>query len=182
MPASSPPVDSNVLVTSGFESGIGNWSTGTQASAAVQSTDQAHEGTNSLKITRSATSPGNYLVVPGSTDAPVVASVDYVLDYWLYTTIAAGSFRIDTDWYTSGQVYISTATGSSVSTASSAWTHAGPFTITSASTAAFARPALIHISGMTTGDVVYLDQVFLGRRIWATTLQLPQTTNRASGR
>ncbi|WP_144385726.1 hypothetical protein [Streptomyces sp. SAJ15] len=166
---------------SGFEISAGNWATGPQASAAVQSTEQAHEGVNSLRITRSATASG-YLVVCGNADYPVAASTSYILDYWLYCTAAAGVLRIDTDWYTAAQAYISTTTGTSINAVQNTWTHAGPTTISSPATAAFARPALISASGTTTGDVIYLDEVYLYQRQWRHQLQLPQGMNRAAGR
>lgn len=184
MPSSARYINTSVATAAvtNFESGVGSWSTGTQASAVVQSTDQAHEGTNSLKITRSATSPGDYLVVCGSTDYPVAASTAYILDYWIYSTAAAAVLRIDTDWYTTGQVYISTTTGTNVTCTQNAWTHAGPFTITSPATTAFARPALTSASGTTTGDLIYLDEAYLYRRLWRHQLPMLQNINRAAGR
>lgn len=183
MPSSARYTNTSVAATAvtNFESGAGAWSTGAQASAMVQSTDQAHEGTNSLKITRSATASG-YMVVCGNTDYPVAASTAYILDLWMYANSAAAVYRIDTDWYTSGQGYISTATGTNVTCTQNAWTHAGPFTITSAATAAYARPALIAVSGSSNGDLVYLDEVYLYQRQWRHQLPMLQSMNRAAGR
>ncbi|QCX81243.1 hypothetical protein C9F11_38300 [Streptomyces sp. YIM 121038] len=183
MPSSDRYTNTSVAAAAvtNFESGTGAWSTGAQASAMAQSTEQAHESANSLKLTRSATATG-YMVVSGNTDYPVAASTAYILDWWMYANSTAAVYRIDTDWYTSGQAYISTTTGTNVTCTQNAWTHAGPFTITSAATAAFARPALIAVSGSSTGDLVYLDEIYLYQRLWRHQLPMLQSMNRAATR
>lgn len=186
MPSSSARyTDTNTAASANvsfFETSVGNWTAGDQASAVIQSTDQAHEGTHTLKATRSATSPGTYTAVCGTTDFPVVASTDYVLDYWVWASVGSAIFKIDIDWYTSGQVFISTSTGTQFTGANSDWTHCGPVTVTSAATAAFARPAFVNVSGLATGDTVYLDEAQIFRRIWKHQLPVFQTPARAAVR
>ncbi|MEV5596010.1 hypothetical protein [Streptomyces sp. NPDC052496] len=182
MPTGDRHVDTSTATADGsdFEGGIGNWSTGDQASAAAASTDRAHRGTYSVKVTRSAVSPGSYLVVSGS-DFPVTASAVWFFEYWLYTSAAAGVFRTDVDWYQAdGSTYISSFAGTNVSATPNQWTKAGPFTATSPALAGFARPALVSVSGMAAGTTVYLDDVFFGRRIWRSCLVMPQSVTRAS--
>jgi hypothetical protein len=181
----------NVVVGPDFESGS-TWSVGSQASAAVASngtTDAASNGTHSLKVTKNATSSGA-LAVNGSTDVPVTASVPYVMTLQFYTVKASVTYNVNIDWYTSGQVYISstlTATATAVQGVNtppydnSFWSTYPAQTVTPPATSAFARLNVQMVAGLTTGDIVFIDNVFVGRLLVPRgQLVMPQSVSRAA--
>jgi hypothetical protein len=167
--ASVPAVwGANVATADGsdFEGGIGNWSNGTQAVSAAQSTEQAHKGTNSLKIVHSATTTG-YLAVT-ATDFVIAASTAYYFQAWVYTSAAAGVLKIDCDFYQSNNsTYISSIQPlvAGVSLVQNTWNVLGPIAFTSPALAGYIRPVLVVVSGMGSGDVSYLDDLFVGRQL-----------------
>lgn len=167
---------------SNFTAGIGGWSVGDQASACVQSTDQAHSETHSLKITRNATSPGTYMIVT-STDFPVAASTTYYFWAWFYTAQSAAVIHFDFDYYTSGQAYISSLAPAVANTTliQNDWKQLGPITFTTPATTAFVRPIPVHSSGLSNGNTVYMDDLFMGRLLVPKNqLVMPQAVSRAA--
>lgn len=169
---------------SDFEGGIGNWSNGTQAVSAAQSTEQAHKGANSLKIVRNATASG-YLAVT-ATDFPLAASTSYYFQCWVYSNAAAGVIKFDCDFYQANNTtYISSIQPVIADTAlaQDGWTRLGPAQFTTPALAAFIRPIPVSVSGLANGNVLYLDDIFIGRLLVPTgQLVMPQSLNRASTR
>lgn len=167
-----------------FEGGIGNWSNGTQAVSAVQSTEQAHKGASSLKIVRNATAAG-YLAVTAS-DFPLAASTAYYFQCWVFSNAAAGVIKFDCDFYQANNTtYISSiaAVIPNTTLAQDAWTLLGPVAFTSPALAAFIRPIPVSVSGLANGAVLYLDEIFIGRMLVPKgQLVMPQSLNRASSR
>lgn len=149
-----------------FEAGIGGWGVGTQVSAVAQSngtTDPAHSGTFSLKMSIN-TSAAGYLAVTSS-DFPVAASTTYYFQGWMYTAAASMVIRFDFDFYTSGNAYISSLSPAvpNFTLASSSWTKFGPVSFTTPATTAFVRPIPVAVSGFANGNTVFMDDLFMGR-------------------
>jgi hypothetical protein len=177
---------------SNFE-GILTWSSGTQASAIALSngtTDPSKDGTHSLKITKGATTTGA-LAVNGTTDIPISASLDYVLAFGFYTAKPSVTINVNIDWYTSGQVFISstvTSTQTMVQGSGSPldnqfWSQYGAVTVTTPATTAFARLNVQHVSGLVSTDIVFIDTVIFARLLEPVyALPVQQTVNRAATR
>ncbi|MCX4912820.1 hypothetical protein [Streptomyces sp. NBC_00687] len=172
------------------------WSVGNQASAAVQSngtTDPASSGAFSLKVTKNANTPGA-LAVNGNTDIPVVASIPYVVTFQFYTLKASVTYNVNIDWYAggTGTTYVSsTVTGTATAVQgvntppydNRFWSAYPAQTVTPPATTTFARLNVQMVSGLTTGDIVFIDNVFVGRLLVpAGRLVMPQAVNRASTR
>lgn len=147
-----------------FEAGIGGWNVGDQASAMVQSTDQAHQGTNSLKITRNNVA-GTYL---GTTSSgfPCAASTSYIMQFWFYTAQVSAVIRMDFDYYqANGTTYVDSLPSASANQTmvQNTWTlHTVPVFTTPALTG-FIRPAPVAVSGLANAQTIYMDDIYLGR-------------------
>ncbi|MFE0101169.1 carbohydrate binding domain-containing protein [Streptomyces sp. NPDC059009] len=169
---------------SDFEGGLGGWNAGTQASAVATSTDQAHKGTQSLKITRNATASG-YLAVSNSA-FPVGASTNYYFQAWIYTSVAAGVIRFDFDYYqANGTTYISSFTSAVPDTAlmQNDWTRCGPISFTTPTLTGFVRTIPVSVSGFSNANTLYLDDLFMGRLLVPRgQLVMPQALTRTSTR
>jgi hypothetical protein len=172
-----------------FEAGFpGVWQlSGGQASAVGQSngtTDPANQGTFSCKHVR-GTGTGS-MSVNGNTEIPVVANTLYVASYSVFTAVAAGVFHVKGEWYTSGQVYISDFSPVWANTAAvqNQWTYSVPSILAaSPATAAFARFNFEYVSGMATGDTVFLDTILLARQLSVPApVSVLQSVNRAAVR
>lgn len=166
-----------------FEAGVSGWAAGTQATSVASSTDQAHRGTHSLKITKNATASG-YLAVTAS-DFPVAASTAYYLTSWFFTAQASAILKFDFDYYTSGNVYISSLAAAvpNTSLVANTWTPliGGPFT--TPATTAFIRPIPVMISGLSNTNTVYMDDLFMARLLVPAGGQsVNQSVNRAATR
>lgn len=179
-----------------FEAGIGSWGVGAQSSAVAQSngtTDPASGGTHSLKITKNATA-GGALCVNGATIIPVVGSTLYYCTFEFYTVKPSVVFNINWEFYGGGTglTFLSitqTANCTAVQGANtppydnSKWTRYPPVSLTSDATATFTRLNIQMVSGLTTGDLVWIDNVYVGRRLVHTGApSVNQTMNRAATR
>lgn len=167
-----------------FEAGLGTWGAGDQASAVAQSTDQAHKGSQSLKITRNAAA-GGFLAVC-STAFPVAASASYYFQAWIYTAVAAGVVHFDFDYYqANGTTFISDLVGVIPDTPliQNSWTLLGPRLFTTPALAGFIRVLPVGVSGFSTGNTLYMDDLFMGRLLVPRgQLAMPQSLQRASTR
>lgn len=200
MPGSTPALWGPNVVTPtdavDFEAGIGSWGAGAQASAVAQSngtSDPASGGTRSLKITKNATT-GGALCVNGATNIPVSASTLYYCTFEFYTVKANVVFNINWEFYSGagGLGFLSntmTANCTAVQGTNappydnSKWTRYPPVALTSDATATFARLNIQMISGLTTGDLVWIDNVYVGRRLVHTGgPSVNQSMNRAATR
>lgn len=197
MPGSTPALWGPNVITpvdaSDFEASIGSWGVGAQSSAVAQSngtTDPASGGTRSLKITKNATA-GGALCVNGATNIPVVGSTLYYCTFEFYTVKSGVTININWEFYDASQVFKSgtvTATITAVQGTNtppydnSKWTRYPPVSLTSDATAAFAR-LNIQSTGLTTGDLVWIDNVYVGRRLVHTGgPSVNQSMNRAATR
>lgn len=148
------------------ETSIGDWATfGDRSSAIVQSSTQAHDGTFSIKCTHNSTiSDGAMCSITTVGEQPVtVAGTSYTGAFWVYPSVTA-SFYMLVDWYQSnGTTYVNTTTGNSSSCAANTWTKVGVTgTHLAPALGVRARVYLNNLSGMTTGDIAYFDEVFFG--------------------
>lgn len=176
-----------------FEASLGSWGVGGQASAVAQSngtTDPFSGGTKSMKITKNAT-VGGALVVNGSTVIPVAASTQYYCSFDFYTVKASVVININWEFYTAAQGFLSGTVTASVTAVqgtntppydNSKWTKYPAVALTSDATAAFAR-LNIQSTGLSNGDLVWIDNVYVGRRLVHTGgPTMIQSTNRAATR
>ncbi len=170
-----------------MEGGISGWNAGTQASSVAQSngtTDPAHVGSFSLKVTRNAVAQGfpQYLCIT-SLDFPVAASTQYYFWCWAHTTTASGSLSVYVNYYQAdGTTYISEGSiVSATSVPASTWTQLGPVQITTPALAGYVRVIPISESTYTTGNVIFLDDFFMGRLlVYENQLIMPQSVNRSA--
>lgn len=153
-----------------LETSVDNWSSFSDLSSAiVQSngtTDPAHDGTFSLKCTKSATAaPGAMAGITATGSQPTtVAATLYTFQYLVFTATASCSFYTLIDWYQSnGTTYISTTSGagSPVSVTQNAWTTVSQ-THTSPALGTRARTYLMLNAGLSTGGTAFFDEIFLG--------------------
>lgn len=169
------------------------WTAGTQASAVAYSngtTDPANSGTTSMKITKGASNTGA-LCVNSNTAVPVTASTAYVLTFGFYTAAAGVTFNVNLEYYSAAQAFLNsvmTTTASAVQGSGSPldnqfWTQYPPYSFTTPASTAFLRLNIQRVSGLTTGDVVFVDNVFVGRLLVPKgQLVMPQAMNRAATR
>lgn len=147
------------------ESSVGGWASYSDLSSAiVQSSDQAHDGTFSVKCTKSATAaPGAMCGLTAGADQPVtVAATLYTYYFWVYTATVSCSFYTFVDWYqTNGTTYISTTQGSAVAATQSGWTKITQ-THTSPALGTRARLYLMLNAGLATSGTAYFDEIFFG--------------------
>lgn len=161
------------------ETNIGGWTAGALSSAIVQSTDQAHSGTHSIKCTRNAvaapnsladlTTFGNFVFVkPGQVVTPT---------FWIFTATTS-SYNLGIDWYTANNAtYVSTSTGTTSAATVNTWTQIGVGdTFTVPATAYIGRIFIQNTSGLANGNTCYIDDVFVGA---ATTSPMTLTTTSA---
>lgn len=175
-----------------FESGgVIPWSIGSQSSALAYSngtTDPANSGTTSMKVTKAASNAGALCV--NAVDAiPAAASTAYVLTLALYTAAAGVTFNVNLEYYTAAQGFVNsvvTTTASAIQGSGSPldnqyWTQYPPYSFTTPATTAFLRLNVQRVTGLTTGDFVFIDNVFVGRLLVPKgQLVMPQAMNRAS--
>lgn len=109
----------NYVTNPNFETNITNLNAG--ASAIAQSTTQAYDGTNSLRVTSSAS---NYNANATATQANVgVAGTAYTFSFYLFNTVASRQGRADIRFYDSGGTIIGSATSGTAATATqNTWT------------------------------------------------------------
>lgn len=159
------------------ETSLGDWgSYGDRSSAIVQSMDQAHDGTFSVKCTHNSTiADGAMCAVTSTSDQPVVtAGVNYTFTFWVYSSVTASFYGL-VDWYQSnGTTYIDTTTGVSITAQANTWTKVGlGGTQLAPALSARSRIYLNNLSGMANGDIAYFDEMFFGipgRYAWDTVI------------
>lgn len=182
-----------VLDDAAYMEGALQWSAGTQASAVALSngtTDPASSGTHSLKITKAAGNTGA-LCVNANTQIPAVASTAYVMTFAFYTDQAGVTFNVNLEYYTSAQAFVSSVVTPTVSAVQGSgspldnqfWTQYPAYSFTTPATTAFLRLNIQRVAGLTTGNIVFLDNVFVGRLLVPQgQLVMPQSVNRAATR
>lgn len=177
-----------------FEAGVGSWAAGAQASAVAQSngtTDPASGGTHSLKITKNATASGA-LCVNGVTNIPVAGSTLYYCTFDFYTVKASVVFNINWEFYSGagGTTFLSNTNTANCTAVqgvntppydNSKWTKYPAVSLTSDATATFTRLNIQMVSGLTTGDLVWIDNIYVGRRLIPPgSIGISQAVNRAA--
>lgn len=137
------------------------WSAGGQSSAIALSTTTANSGIQSVRCTRNAGTGA--LAVNGTTEVPVAASTLYYITGAFFTNGTGLTVNLNVEWYTSGQVFISSTTTATISIPQNTWTPYPAVPVTTGATAAFLRINPQRVAGLTTGDFVYLDTWYVGR-------------------
>lgn len=140
------------------------WGAGGQSSAVALSTTQENSGTQSVRCTFNGVASGG-LCVNNNTEIPVAANTAYVMTYAAFTTVSSVTVHTVWEWYTSAQAFISSITTADVALTANVWNPLPPVTSTSPATAAFARLNPERASGMASGDFIYFDTFFVGRRL-----------------
>ncbi len=151
------------------ETSVGNWSSFSDLSSAiVQSngtTDPKHDGSFSVKCTKSATAaPGAMCGITGTGVPVTVAATLYTFQFLVFTATASCSFYCFVDWYQSNNTtYISSGdgSGSPVSVTQNAWTTVKQ-TFTSPALGTRARVYCMLNAGLSTGGTAFFDEMFFG--------------------
>lgn len=148
----------NLILNSGFE----NWTAGvpdswyTTGSTVAQSTTVFHSGTSSLGLTSPASS--NKTISP-TTDIPVTQGVTYVFSGWYLDNDANAKFKYWNQFRTStADTGANTLQAASYSVDSSSWQFFTSEGVPNA-TATVARPGLRVYPDVSTGGVIYLDDI-----------------------
>lgn len=159
----------------GFESTVGTWTAGSNT-VVSRTTAQFHSGAASLRLTSSAAGAmaafsGKYAVSP---------NVEYEAYTWAVNAAAASGrvVSIKIDWYTSGDVYISSSTGSSETLPNSTvWSGPAVVVGTSPATAAKASLQVNVTAGITAGSQgISFDDIAFGIPIQDAGNLLPYNT------
>jgi hypothetical protein len=159
------------------ETTVGGWgSFGNGSSAIAQSTTQAIDGTHSVACTRNATAGTVAMCgLTSTSDLPTtVAGKKYMYTAWIWSPVG-GVWNLAVDWYQSGNTtYISTTTGNNTTVATSGWTQVGRADTVHVAPAlgVTARMYVQNVSGTSTGNIIYVDQVYFG---------IPQNLGRVPG-
>lgn len=138
-----------------FEAAITNW-TPAEVGTISQSTATFYLGTACLALTSSgagnsvAKYTGNPTVTPGGS---------YTVSAYVKSAAVSRGAYIQLDWYTSGNVFISSSAGTVVSTSTTAWTRISSIT-TAPSNAAYAQIVIKFVSTLN-AEVHYVDAVLL---------------------
>jgi hypothetical protein len=132
------------------------------SSSTVRSTAQFNDGVAAIAATYNGTTNNSLAGIVSSAPAVVVGTA-YTFTYWVRSPRAV-NFQILIEWYTSGNVFISGAAGVGTTAAVvNTWTQVGVGTTNVApATAATARIYLMCTTGLTSGDVIYMDTIFFG--------------------
>lgn len=147
-----------------FETSVTGWTGFTPGSSSVvQSSEQAKDGTFSAKATSNGSAPEAMLGCTQSAHNPVVSgSTSYVYTGWVYTPVSSTTFRLDVDWYQSDNLtFTGSNSGSNVSPSPNTWTKL-TLSATSPAGSGKARLYVRHVSGLSSGQVVYFDRAFFG--------------------
>lgn len=140
------------------------WGAGGQSSAVAASTTVANSGAQSVRCTFNGVASGG-LCVNNNTEIPAAASTEYVVTYAAYTTVSSVTIHTILEYYTSGQAFISDLTSANVALTPSVWNPLPPMVVTTPATTAFIRLNPERVSGMASGDFIYFDTFFVGRRL-----------------
>jgi hypothetical protein len=141
-----------------FESGVTGWTaTGcTLASAPGFS----HSGSQSGLMTVTGSPTQAYIRPDTSHNAPVSPSATYQATMWVYSPVALANVTASIDWLDSGEAYISTSSGSTVTLVAGLWT---PLTVsaTAVASSAFARGGPTIAGSPANGTQLWVDDYLL---------------------
>ncbi len=128
--------------------------------AVTQTTDASYRGSDSLKLTSSASGTMTAYTQPFTT-TKVVVGQSYTAIAQFLAAANARTVRIDMNFYTSGSVFLSGVTGTPVSDATGAWTQATA-TMVAPATADF---VVVIVNVLSTGgasEIHYVDNITVG--------------------
>jgi hypothetical protein len=151
------------------------------SSSTVQSTTQALSGTHSIRATYNGTASDVMASITTTASVPqVAAAIRYDYWFWVFSPRAV-SYGTVVDWYRASNVtFISTTTGTLTSVPANVWTRVGYQdyalgTHTSPALATQARTYIKCSTGLTTSDLVYFDDAFLGQRLFTDPVMAPRS-------
>jgi len=168
----------NLCTNPNFETNITGLNAG--ASAIAQSTTQAYDGTNSLRVTSSAS---NYNANATATQANVgVAGTAYTFSFYLFNTVASRQGRADIRFYDSGGTIIGSATSGTAATATqNTWTRFSVTATAPALTAYIGYICRCDAGGVAAAsEISYIDGILIEAASSAGTY-FPTTAQLASG-
>jgi len=144
-----------------FEGGISTWVAKTNCTIA-QTSAQAHGGTKSLALTSAASGT---MTAQHVTDSPngkggfaVNGGGSYVASGWFRSAVSARTCEMQVHWFDSAGSSVSTTTGSTITSSTSAWTQASS-AHTAPATAAYAIVQATVVSTGGASEVHYVDDV-----------------------
>lgn len=142
----------------GFEGGGGNWSSGSGAFGTTSA--QSHSGSSAATITSSGVGTINIIsctVANVATEGLAVTAGDAVnAAGWFKAAVTPRNVGVNISYYTSGGVLVSTTTGPTVTSSTTAWTQA-TLTDTAPATAAFCRLIAAFSTAAASGEVHFFD-------------------------
>lgn len=145
----------NLLASDGtFEGSVAAWTSA--GGSGSSSSAQAHSGTQSVLLTVVGTPASMTL---RSSNATVFPGLTYSVTHWMLASVGTPNVQVTIDWYTSGAVFISSSTSSSVA-ASAAWT-TQTVTALAPPTAGLVRVGATMPGSPATGNAIYVDDVSL---------------------
>lgn len=143
------------LVTADFESGVTGWTAEGGATLTAETADPI-TGTRSLRLTVVGT-PTSIGVHP-TARSTVVAGRRYLVEAMLRASSTTGLVRLAVDWYTAGDVFLSTSFGSTATPAANTDTYRRALLLAPA-TAARADVRVVWSSNPPTGGALVVDDV-----------------------
>lgn len=146
------------------ETDIDNWGNYKPSSSAVAvSTTQALDGAQSIRCTANATNNDAMcsLTSPGSVPL-VTAGTTYTFSYWVYSPRAVNYACLVEWWNAADTTYISdNGVVGSTAVPANTWSQVS-VQQTAAASSGSARIYIMRTTGLSSGDLVYFDQVFFG--------------------
>ena len=149
---------------SSFTSSVGNWSATTNCSissvSAASETLTAVDGTAILKVVPAAS--GNVVTTCGTSITrmvPVTAGASYLFSAYVRSKTSARSVQLSVGWYSATGALLSTYSGSTTTSSTSAWTRMNSGTATAPTNAFFAAPIIKVSSTSSSADIHYVDAV-----------------------
>lgn len=147
------------------ETDVDNWAGFlASSSSTVRSTTQFHDGVASIRATYNGTPSDAMATLTATASVPtVVAGTSYTMQYLVYSPRAVG-FQLLVEWWNStNTTYISDQGKLGLTTVTAnAWSTIRVTGLVAAVGSARARVYIMCSTGLTTNDLVYFDEIFLG--------------------
>lgn len=148
--------------TETFETGVGNWITPHAGYTIASTGAQFHDGAASMAATTTTAAA----ITLGLTRIPAAPGENLTISFWVRTAETGWQVRFDLDWYTAGGgggggTYLGTSSSSLQTLTANTWTmHTA--TVTAPASTATCELFIYTPSPTAAGQVLYVDQVFVG--------------------
>ncbi len=140
------------------------WGADTQSSAIANSATEFNSGANSVRCTYNGVAAGT-LMVNNNTEIPCAASTAYVLTWAIRPNVSGISVQIVVEWYTAAQAFIADTTLAASALTANTWNVYPATAFTTGASSAFLRVNPQRTAGGASGDFIYFDTLFIGRRL-----------------